>query len=91
MRTRKNQGLVQKRNLKRNTMIKPSQQDSRIPEQKEVWKEAKSKEGYVRNTMLQLSKIWSLQESLSQAKEKEGDTRSINCRRKETLKEDQAG
>jgi hypothetical protein len=26
----KNQGLVQKKNLKRNTMIKPSQQDSRI-------------------------------------------------------------
>jgi hypothetical protein len=44
-----------------------------------------------RSTMLQLSKVWSLQESLSQAKEKEGETRSINCRRKGTYKEDQAG
>jgi hypothetical protein len=29
--------------------------------------------------MLQLSKVWSLQESLSRAKEKEGETQSINC------------
>jgi hypothetical protein len=41
--------------------------------------------------MLQLSKIWSLQESLSQVKEKEGNTQSISCRRKGTLKEGQAG
>jgi hypothetical protein len=62
-------------------------------EQKEVWfkKEAKSRGRYVRNTMLQLSKVWSLQESLSRVKEKKGDTRSISCRRKGTYKEDQAG
>jgi hypothetical protein len=41
--------------------------------------------------MLQLSKVWSLQESLSQAKEKEGETRSINCRRKGTYKEYEEG
>jgi hypothetical protein len=40
--------------------------------------------------MLQLSKVWSLQESLSRVKEKEGNTQSINCRRKGTLKEIQA-
>jgi putative lipoic acid-binding regulatory protein len=59
-------------------------------EQKEVWfkEEAKSRERYFRNTMLQLSKVWSLQESLSRAKEKEGETRSISCRRKGTYKED---
>jgi hypothetical protein len=59
----------------------------------EVWfkEEAKSRERHVRNTMLQLSKVWSLQESLSRAKEKEGDTRSIGYRKKGTYKEDQAG
>jgi hypothetical protein len=41
--------------------------------------------------MLQLLKIWSLQESLSQVKEKEGNTRSTSGRRKGTLKEGQAG
>jgi hypothetical protein len=41
--------------------------------------------------MLQLSKVWPLQESLSRAKEKERDTRSISCRRKGTYQEDQAG
>jgi hypothetical protein len=62
-------------------------------EQKEVWfkEEAKSREKYVRNTMIQLSKVWSLQESLSRAKEKEGDTQSISFQRKGTYKEDQAG
>jgi hypothetical protein len=50
--------------------------------------EAKSRERYVRNTILQLSKVWSLQESLSRAEEKEGDTRSISCQRKGTFKED---
>jgi hypothetical protein len=65
-------------------------QDSRTSEQKEVWfkEEAKSRERHFRSTMLQLSKVWSLQESLSRAKEKEGETRSINCRRKGTYKED---
>jgi hypothetical protein len=45
-------------------------------EQKEVLfkEEAKSRERHFRNTMLQLSKVWSLQESLSRAKEKEGET-----------------
>jgi hypothetical protein len=51
-------------------------------------KEAKTKKRYFRNTMLQLSEVRSLQESVSRAKEKEGETRSINCRRKETYKED---
>jgi hypothetical protein len=62
-------------------MIKPSQQYSRTLDFGLVWlkEEAKSRERYVRNTMLQLSKIWSLQESLSQDKENEGDTRSISC------------
>jgi putative lipoic acid-binding regulatory protein len=57
---------------------------------KKVWfkEEAKSRERHFRSTMLQLSKVWSLQESLSRAKEKEGETRSINCRRKGTYKED---
>jgi hypothetical protein len=41
--------------------------------------------------MLQLSKIWSLQESLSRVKEKEGNTQRISCQRKGTLKEIQAG
>jgi hypothetical protein len=41
--------------------------------------------------MLQLLKIWSLQESLSRFKENEGNTRSISCRRKGTLKESQTG
>jgi hypothetical protein len=61
-----------------------------LQEQKEVWfkEEAKSRERHFRSTMLQLSKVWSLQESLSRAKEKEGETRSINCRRKGTYKED---
>jgi hypothetical protein len=74
-------------------MIKFSQQGSRISGTKEVWlkEETKSRERYVKNTMLQLSKIWSLQESLSRVKEKEGNTRSISCRRKGTLKEGQAG
>jgi hypothetical protein len=42
----------------------------------EAWfkEEDKSIERYFRNTMLQLSKVWSLQESLSRAKEKEGET-----------------
>jgi phage tail tape-measure protein len=40
---KKNQGLVKKRNLKRNTMIKPSQQDSRIPETKESLKRSQIK------------------------------------------------
>ena len=90
---KKNQGSVQNRNPKRSTMIKPSHQDSRIQEQEEVRlkEEAKSRERYVINTMLQLLKVWSLQESLSRAKEKEGDTRSISCQRKGTYKEDQAG
>jgi hypothetical protein len=90
---KKNQGSVQKRNLKRGTMIKPSNKTQEFQEQKEVWfkEEAKSRERYFRSTMLQLSKVWSLQESLSRAKEKEGDTRSISCRRKGTYKEDQAG
>jgi hypothetical protein len=38
--------------------------------------------------MLQLSKVWPLQESLSLAKEKEGEIQSISCRRKGTYKED---
>jgi hypothetical protein len=38
-----------------------------------------NQEKYFKNTMLQLSKVWSLQESLSRAKEKEGETRSISC------------
>jgi hypothetical protein len=73
---KKNQGSVQKRNPKISTMIKPSQQDLRISGQKEVWfkEEAKSRERQFRNIMLQLSKLWSLQESLSRAKEKEGET-----------------
>jgi hypothetical protein len=37
-------------------------------------REPKSRERHFRNTMLQLSKVWSLQESLSQAKENEGET-----------------
>ena len=41
----------------------------------------------ISEVMLQLSKVWSLQESLSRAKEKEGETQSINCQRKETYKE----
>jgi hypothetical protein len=41
--------------------------------------------------MLQLTKVWSLQESLSRVKEKEGNTQRISCRRKGTLKESQAG
>jgi hypothetical protein len=43
---------------------------------KEVWlkEEAKSRERHFRSTMLQLSKVWSVQESLSRAKEKEGET-----------------
>jgi hypothetical protein len=59
-------------------------------EQKEVWfkEEAKSRERHFRSTMLQLSKVWPLQESLSRAKEKEGETRSISCRRKGIYKED---
>jgi hypothetical protein len=40
---------------------------------------------------LQLSKIWSLEESLSLVKEKEGNTRSISCQRKGIFKEDQVG
>jgi hypothetical protein len=40
------------------------------------------------STMLQLSKVWSLQESLSRDKEMEGETQSISCRRKGTHKED---
>jgi hypothetical protein len=61
---KKNRGLVQKRNRKRNTMIKPSQQGSRILGIKKVWfqEETKSRERYVKNTMLELWKIWSLQE-----------------------------
>jgi hypothetical protein len=39
------------------------------------------------STMLQLSNVWPLQESLSQDKEKEGETRNISCRRKGTYKE----
>jgi hypothetical protein len=69
-------------------MIKPSQQDSRTSGTKGSLEEAKSRERYFINTMLQLSKVWSLQESLSRAKEKEGETRSINCQRKGTYKED---
>jgi hypothetical protein len=48
---------------------------------KEVWfkEEDKSRERYFRNTMLQLSKVWSVQESLSEAKEKEGETQRISC------------
>ena len=90
---KKNQGSVQKRNPKRSMMIKPSQQVQGFQEEKEVWlqEETKSRERYVKNTMLQLSKIWSLQESLSRAKEKEGNTWSISCRRKGTLKESQVG
>jgi hypothetical protein len=42
----------------------------------------KSRERHFRNTMLQLSEVRSLQESVSRAKEKEGETRSIDCRRK---------
>ena len=41
--------------------------------------------------MLQLLKIWSLQESLSRVKENEGNTQSISCLRKGTLKESQKG
>jgi hypothetical protein len=61
-----------------------------LQEQKEVWfeEEAKSRERHFKSTMLQLSKVWSLQESLSRAKEKKGETRSNNCRRKGTYKED---
>jgi hypothetical protein len=71
-------------------MIKPSQQDSRTSGTKEIWfkEEAKSRERHFRSTMLQLSKVWSLQESLSRAKEKEGETRSINYRKKGSYKED---
>jgi hypothetical protein len=54
-------------------------------------KEAKTKKRYFRNTVLQLSEVRSLQESVSRAKEKEGETRSIDCRRKGTYKEDLAG
>jgi hypothetical protein len=50
--------------------------------------EAKSRERHFKSTMLQLSKVWSLQESLSWAKEKEGETWSINLQRKGTYKED---
>jgi len=86
---KKNQGSVKKRNPKGSTSIKPSHQDSRISGTKGSWfEEDKSRERYFRSTMLQLSKVWSLQESLSRAKEKEGETRSINCRRKGTYKED---
>jgi hypothetical protein len=61
-----------------------------LQEQKEVWfkVEAKSRERHFRNTMLQLSEVRSLQESVSRAKEKEGETRSIDCQRKGTYKED---
>jgi hypothetical protein len=61
-----------------------------LQEQKEVWfkEEAKSRERHFKSTMLQLSKVWSLQESMSRAKEKERETRSIDCRRKGTYKED---
>jgi hypothetical protein len=37
-------------------------------------KKPKSRKRYVKNTMLQLSKVWSLQESLFRVKEKEGNT-----------------
>ena len=45
-------------------------------EQKEAWfkEEVKSREIHFRSTVLQLSKVWPLQESLSRAKEKEGET-----------------
>jgi hypothetical protein len=84
---KKNQGSVQKRKPKRNTMIKPSQQSSRISGIKGSLAPGRN----LKNTMLQLSKVWSLQESLSRVKEMEGNTLSISCRRKETLKESQAG
>jgi hypothetical protein len=45
----------------------------------------------VKDTMLQLSKIWSLQEPLSRVKEKEGNRQSNCFRRKGILKESQAG
>jgi hypothetical protein len=51
-------------------------------------KEAKTEKRHFRNTMLQLSKVRSVQESVSRAKEKEGETRSIDCRRKGAYKED---
>jgi hypothetical protein len=90
---KKNQGLMQKRNPKINTMIKLSQQSSRISGIRRIWlkEETKSRKGYIKDTILQLSKIWSLQEPLSSVKEKEGNRRSNSCQRKVTLKESQAG
>jgi hypothetical protein len=50
-----------------------AQEESRIsakekPQKKYDEEETKSRERYVKNTMLQLTKIWSLQESLSRVK-----------------------
>jgi hypothetical protein len=62
---------MKKRNPKRSTMIKPSQQDSRISGTKgslvQGGRQNKEKDIF-RSTMLQLLKVWSLQESLSRAK-----------------------
>jgi hypothetical protein len=91
---KKNQGLVQKRNPKINTMIKPSQQGSRISGIKGSLAQGRSqikRKICQKYNAVSTVKIWSLQESLSQDKEKEGNTLSINCQRKETLKEDQEG
>ena len=38
-----------------------------------------NQERHFRSAMFQLLKVWSLQESLSRAKEKEGETQSIDC------------
>jgi hypothetical protein len=60
-----------------NTMIKPSQQGLRISGLKRSLASGRNQiKGKIcqKNTMLQLSKIWSLHESLSRFKEKEGNT-----------------
>ena len=69
-------------------MIKPSQQDSRTSETKEslIQKEAKTKKRYFRNTVLQLSKVWSLQESLSRAKKRKGTHEASIAEEKEPTK-----
>jgi hypothetical protein len=87
---KKNQGSMQKRNPKEVRRSSLHSKIQELQEQKEVWfkEEAKSRERHFISTMLQLSKVWSLQESLSRAKEKEGETRSIDCRRKGAYKED---
>ena len=71
-------------------MIKLHNKIKKLQEQKEVWfkEEAKSRERHLKNTMLQLSEVWSLHKSVSRAKEKKEETQSIDCRRKGTDKED---